>query len=190
MLTWGTTRYNNLFRVSEMSVNVSCFLQGFGDSKIVPDILPERLETIIQGSKAWAEDKTGMAELWSLVKEKVFSLDDRAKQLGLGSKGVTTYFTPNCSEQDAQKVTKFMNQANVEGYITRVIKKDKGGEDGRDLYEIRHAAVDSSVRGNRATFEGADFVITAGKFLTNFRKKIVMLKLCIFSGQATTANYC
>ena len=40
----------------------------------------------------------------------------------------------------------------------------KGGEDGRDLFEIRHAAAESSVIGKRQVFENADFVITAGDY--------------------------
>ena len=52
----------------------------------------------------------------------------------------------------------------MEGYINRVFKVTKGGEDGRDLFEIRHAAAESSVIGERQVFENADFVITAGDY--------------------------
>ena len=48
------------------------------------------------------------------------------------------------------------------GYINRVIKVEKGGENGRNLYEIRHAAAENSVIGERKVFENADFIITAG----------------------------
>ena len=50
------------------------------------------------GSKAWSEDEEHMQRIWSSVKGPMFSLDDREKQLGLGSKGVSTYFTPNCNQ--------------------------------------------------------------------------------------------
>ena len=52
----------------------------------------------------------------------------------------------------------------MEGYINRVFKVTKGGENGRDLFEIRHAAAESSVIGERQVFENADFVITAGDY--------------------------
>ena len=55
-------------------------------------------EIYFLGSKAWSEDEGNMQKIWSLVKGPMFSLDDREKQLGLGSKGVSTYFTPNCNQ--------------------------------------------------------------------------------------------
>ena len=93
-----------------------------------------------------------------------FSLSDREKQLGLGDKGVTTYFTPNCTNEDSDLVNRFFKLKNMEGYINRVFKVAKGGENGRDLFEIRHAAAESSVIGDREVFENADFVITAGDY--------------------------
>ena len=90
-----------------------------------------------------------MENLWSLTREPLFSLSDREKQLGLGKKGITTYFTPNCEQSDADKVNRFFKHINMEGYINRVIKTCGGGENGRDLYEIRHAAAESSVMGER-----------------------------------------
>ena len=81
--------------------------KGFGDTKIVPDLCPESLEAIVKLSKAWAEDSTTMEELWSVVKGPMFSLTDKEKQLGLGEKGITTYFTPNCNQADADLVNRF-----------------------------------------------------------------------------------
>jgi len=137
---------------------------GFGDTKIVPDMLPENFESIVKGSKAWSEDEGNMQKIWSSVKGPMFSLDDREKQLGLGSKGVTTYFTPNCNQDDADLVGRFFKHSNMEGYINRVIKVEKGGEDNRNLYEIRHAAAENSIMEKRIVFENNDFIITAGDF--------------------------
>ena len=106
-------------------------------------------QAIVKASKAWSDDLSSMEQLWSLTKEPLFSLSDREKQLGLGKKGITTYFTPNCDQADADKVNRFFKQINMEGYINRVIKTCGGGENGRDLYEIRHAAAESSVMGDR-----------------------------------------
>merc|ERR1711962_1575090 len=138
--------------------------KGFGDTKIVPDVLPEMFEKIIKASKAWADDEETMQTLWNSIKGPMFSLSDREKQLGLGDKGVTTYFTPNCTNEDSDLVNRFFKQINMEGYINRVFKVTKGGENGRDLFEIRHAAAESSVIGERQVFENADFVITAGDY--------------------------
>lgn len=130
----------------------------------MPDLKPEVMEAIIKASKAWCDDPKTMEELWSSVKNVMFSLTDREKQLGLGEKGVTTYFTPNCSQDDSDLVNRFFKQNNIEGYINRVIKVSKGGENGKDLYEIRHAAAENSVIGGKHTLENADFVITAGDY--------------------------
>lgn len=56
-----------------------------------------------------------MQKIWSSVKAPLFSLDDREKQLGLGSKGVSTYFTPNCNQEDAELVNRFFKDIDMEG---------------------------------------------------------------------------
>ncbi len=110
------------------------------------------------------EDQITMEELWSYVKGPMFSLTDREKQLGLGSKGITTYFTPNCTQQDSDLVNRFLKSMNIEGYINRVIKVSKGGKDGQDVYEIRHAAADNSTLTETQVFENAEFIVTAGDY--------------------------
>ena len=75
--------------------------KGFGDSKMVPDLTPEKFEEILHSSAAYKESSAGKAEIdevWSLAKGPMFSLTDKSKQLGLGSKGVTKYFSSNCDE--------------------------------------------------------------------------------------------
>ena len=42
---------------------------GFGDTKIVPDVLPEMFEKIVKVSKAWVDDEDTMQKLWSSIKE-------------------------------------------------------------------------------------------------------------------------
>jgi len=143
---------------------------GFGDTKIVPDLLPEHLEAIVKGSKAYADDPETMQKIWASIKDPLFSLDDRQKQLGLGSKGVSTYFTPNCTQEDADLVNGFFKDIDMEGYINRVIKVEKGGENGRNLYEIRHAAAENSVMMERKVFEDADFIVTAGDYNALMKK--------------------
>ena len=69
----------------------------------------------VKGSNAWIEDQESMQRIWSSVKTPMFSLDDREKQLGLGSKGVSTYFTPNCNQDDAELVNRFFKDIDMEG---------------------------------------------------------------------------
>ena len=42
--------------------------KGFGDTKIVPDVLPEMFEKIVTSSKAWSEDEEAMQAIWSAIK--------------------------------------------------------------------------------------------------------------------------
>jgi hypothetical protein len=53
------------------------------------------------------------------------SLTDREHTLGLGGKGVTTYFSSNCGADDSEKINRFFKEKNIEGYINRVIKTVK-----------------------------------------------------------------
>ena len=61
----------------------------------------------------------------TLLFQPLFSLDDRQKQLGLGSKGVSTYFTPNCTQEDADLVNRFFKDIDMEGNKTTLFSKRK-----------------------------------------------------------------
>jgi dipeptidyl-peptidase-3 len=45
----------------------------------------------------------------------MYSLSDREKQLGLGEKGITKYFSPNCDSSDSDVVNKYLKARNIEG---------------------------------------------------------------------------
>ena len=66
--------------------------------------------------------------------------------------------------------TKYSSFYIFTGYINRVIKVEKGGENGRNLYEIRHAAAENSVMMERKVFEDADFIVTAGDYNALMKK--------------------
>ena len=88
--------------------------QGYGDTKIVPDLKPEKFEAIVTGSQAYENDPITMQNIWSSVKGPMFNFEERYKQLGLGDKGVTTYFTPNCNQEDADLVNRYLKSKNIE----------------------------------------------------------------------------
>jgi len=134
--------------------------KGFGDSKFVPNLDKERMELLMKSSQAYQDNPEEMDKFWSMVKEPMYSLTDQKKQLGLGEKGITKYFTPNCNQTDSELVNRFMKKKNLEGYITRVIKTL---EEDRVVYEIRHAAVEEKVL-YKEEFEGYLFHVTTGDY--------------------------
>jgi len=136
--------------------------KGFGDFKFVPDLTPEKFFKIIKASKAYKDDPSKIDGIWESVKDEIFLLTDQTKQLGLGKKGVTKYFSANNEQEDSDKVNRFFKENNVEGYINRVIKKV--GEGGKESYEIRHAGAETSVIKPTKEFEGADFTLTSGDY--------------------------
>ncbi|PIK55392.1 putative dipeptidyl peptidase 3 [Apostichopus japonicus] len=111
--------------------------KSFGDTKFVPDISQEKLEGIVMCSKAHSVDPSGVDELWNLVKVQIFSLDAKVQQLGLAEKGLTTYFSSNCTEADAEIAKTFMNEKKIQAYNTRLFKT---AENGKTTYEIRLAS--------------------------------------------------
>ena len=46
----------------------------------------DKLEAIVLNSAATAADPGGMGGLWNTVKDKMYSLSDKEKELGLGDK--------------------------------------------------------------------------------------------------------
>ena len=96
--------------------------KGFGDFKFVPDLTAETFEGIIKSSKAYAQNPDELGKIWSSIKETTFKLTDQFKQLGLGNKGITKYFSANCSQNDSDLINKFFKANKIEGYINRVVK--------------------------------------------------------------------
>jgi dipeptidyl-peptidase-3 len=52
-------------------------------------------------------------------------LSAKEHTLGLGEKGVTTYFSSNCTAEDSDKINRFFKEKGIEGYINRAIKTVK-----------------------------------------------------------------
>ena len=147
--------------------------KGFGDSKFVPNMEEERMELLVRSSKAYKESPEMMEALWQSVKGPMFSLTDQEKQLGLGEKGITKYFTPNCQLADSQRVNQFMKTKNLEGYISRVIKTEDAG---KTVYEIRHAAVENKEL-YQEEYEGCLFRVTTGDYNDLLKNVVANLEL-------------
>lgn len=148
--------------------------KGFGDSKFVPALPVEKLESFILATEA--AKNPAIVSLLQQVKVALYSLSDREKQLGLGEKGVTKYFSPNCDTADSDLVNKYLKAKNIEGYINRLIKSV---ENGVTVYEVRHAAVQNSVLLEEEEFEGCRFRVTAGDYQELLQKVCENLELAV-----------
>jgi len=65
--------------------------KGFGDTKIIPGLPMDKLESLVM--MTIVDD----VKLWSAVKDKMYSLTDKEKQLGLGDKVFNSLFCHSLS---------------------------------------------------------------------------------------------
>ncbi|XP_059913620.1 dipeptidyl peptidase 3-like isoform X4 [Gadus macrocephalus] len=83
--------------------------KSFGDTKFIPNLPKDKLKALVFASQSFTEQPSEMEALWDSCSSALFSLEDKQKQLGLGSKGITTYFSGNCGLEDAELAQKFLD---------------------------------------------------------------------------------
>ncbi|CAG2227517.1 DPP3 [Mytilus edulis] len=111
--------------------------KSFGDTKFIPNVPKDKFESLILCCKAAVDDPKGIKALWDSVSDRMFSLVTRQKELGLGEKGTTTYFSSNCNLDDAKLCQEFMDSKDLSAYNTRLFKTEKNGQ---TCYEVRLAS--------------------------------------------------
>ncbi|XP_017883597.1 dipeptidyl peptidase 3 isoform X2 [Ceratina calcarata] len=141
--------------------------KAFGDTKIIPNLPKDKFEAVVKVSKAYKNDSETANVIWNKIKDIMYSLEGKLKSLGLGEKGITTYFSANCTEKDAQLVNNFMQSKGLESYNARCFKTTNKG-DNMDVYEIRLASVktddDPDITLSEEVFKNAKFKITRGDY--------------------------
>ncbi|KAK1150919.1 dipeptidyl peptidase 3 [Acipenser oxyrinchus oxyrinchus] len=157
--------------------------KSFGDTKFIPNLPKEKLKDLVWQSQAFQDNPSEMEALWSSCGDRMYSLEERQKQLGLGDKGITTYFSGNCGLEDAELAQKFLDSKNLSAYNTRLFKKVEA--DGKRCYEVRlasavkeAAAVDGEADNKCGSFEfeGATFRVLRGDYAPLMRKVAENLK--------------
>ncbi|XP_072277429.1 dipeptidyl peptidase 3 isoform X1 [Pyxicephalus adspersus] len=146
--------------------------KSFGDAKFVPNVSKEKLEKLLRASDAFAKDPKGMDALWKIAGKHMYSLEPRERQLGLGDHGITTYFSGNCTMEDAELIQRFLDSKNISAYNTRLFKTQAEG--ARTKYEVRLASVvkegsadvssDISHLLGPFEFEGHEIIVTRGDY--------------------------
>eukprot|EP00929_Paragymnodinium_shiwhaense_P047766 TRINITY_DN24224_c0_g1_i1.p1 TRINITY_DN24224_c0_g1~~TRINITY_DN24224_c0_g1_i1.p1 ORF type:complete len:756 (+),score=194.70 TRINITY_DN24224_c0_g1_i1:83-2350(+) len=134
--------------------------KSFGDTKFVPAVPAERFHILLTSGKA---DATKVEGLWAECCARMYALPARQRQMGLGKeKGISTYFSANCEEADAEISGKFMDSIGLSPYNTRLFKDADG------TYTIRLASSDETVADDKLgathTYEGKTFKIVRGDY--------------------------
>ncbi|XP_053134914.1 dipeptidyl peptidase 3 isoform X2 [Hemicordylus capensis] len=144
--------------------------KSFGDTKFVPNLPKEKLKQLVWGSQAFVAHPKEMEALWDSCGERMFSLESTQKHLGLRGEGVSTYFSANCSMEDAKLAQDFLDSENISAYNTRLFKTEV---DGEAVYEVRLASVlsddvelDAEMSAKMKCFEfrGCKFTVTRGDY--------------------------
>ncbi|XP_037543246.1 dipeptidyl peptidase 3 [Nematolebias whitei] len=158
--------------------------KSFGDTKFIPNLPKDKLDALMRASQAFQENPSEMEALWDSCSCLMYSLEDRQKQLGLGDKGITTYFSGNCCLEDAELAQRFLDSKKLSAYNTRLFKKDGGG---KPCYEVRLASAvqkDCAVDGEcescfgTFSFEDKEFIVKRGDYHP------IMEKVCYYLQQA------
>lgn len=137
--------------------------KSFGDTKFVPDVPAEKMKIFLTAGGA---DSAKVESLWSQCCARMYSLPPRQRQMGLGEeKGITTYFSSNCNDDDAAASARFMDSIGLSPYNTRLFKSSDGA------YTIKLASAEIG-QGDDTTgklcksyeFEGKQFTIIRGDY--------------------------
>mmetsp|Transcript_25207 Transcript_25207/g.30994 ORF Transcript_25207/g.30994 Transcript_25207/m.30994 type:complete len:791 (-) Transcript_25207:719-3091(-) len=120
--------------------------KSFGDTKFVPVLSPAWFRLFLVSGLPSTNTQTSKLqtfdELWDGCVDRMYSLPPRHRQLGLGTKGISTYFSSNCGPDDADIAARFLTSIQLSPYNTRLFKTSP------NTYTIRIA---SAVEGNQET---------------------------------------
>ncbi|XP_059048379.1 dipeptidyl peptidase 3 [Achroia grisella] len=140
--------------------------KGFGDTKFIPNLSKESFESIVKASKAYENDTTHITKLWQNTQNAIYSLTPRLTSLGLADKGITTYFSSNCTEADSNLVNDWMKTKRLEAYICRTFKTV--ADDGLSLFTVHLASVQTTSKSqltlDKEKYKGAYFQVTRGDY--------------------------
>lgn len=102
----------------------------------------------------------------------IFSLTDKNKALGLKGEGITTYFSSNCTKEDADLVAEWLKIKKIEAYICRTFKTFDAN--GKASYEIRLASAEKGdalgITFPAEEYKGSTFSVTRGDYSELLKK--------------------
>jgi dipeptidyl-peptidase-3 len=137
--------------------------KSFGDTKFVPELPAERFKVLLTAGRAEAAK---VEALWDECCARMYSLPPRQRQMGLGAaKGISTYFSANCDEGDAELGNRFLDSIGLSAYNTRLFKDAEGKYTVRIASSLTEPSDDPVGQlCKEHTFEGKTFAVTRGDY--------------------------
>ncbi|KAM7536982.1 hypothetical protein Aperf_G00000070215 [Anoplocephala perfoliata] len=112
---------------------------SFGDTKFIPGLSKESFTTIVTASKAYSSS-SDIKSIFDKVVDALYSLHPQRLRLAFPPDGLTTYYSGNCTLEDAQIVQEYLKAKKIEGYNTRVMKNLSPNSEGKYEYLIAFAS--------------------------------------------------
>ncbi|KAK5575359.1 hypothetical protein RB653_010618 [Dictyostelium firmibasis] len=141
---------------------------SFGDSKFIPRISKEKLQLVIN-----KVNDNKVNQYWSKSSELMYSLDKQVRELGIDGNGISTYYSPNITKAEIEKVQKFMDSKSLSPYNTRLFKVSENN------YNLLIASATTSVPTTSHQFDGYTINIVYGDWNKNLTKVVDNLKLAL-----------
>lgn len=136
-----------------------------GDTKIIPNLDVKQFEKIIESSQLCRLQPAQIISLWAKCKNPIYRLTSRTKCFGLGDKGITAYFSDNCTQEDSDRVTEWLKHKGVCAYHCRTFKTEV---DGRIIYDTKLASVEQGEKEGvtipAEEYKGHTFKLTRGDY--------------------------
>eukprot|EP00112_Aurelia_sp_Birch-Aquarium-sp1_P018005 Seg4231.1 transcript_id=Seg4231.1/GoldUCD/mRNA.D3Y31 product="Dipeptidyl peptidase 3" protein_id=Seg4231.1/GoldUCD/D3Y31 len=146
--------------------------KSFGDTKIIPAISKEKLKMIVWESEAFKKHPVLMEPLWGACVNAMYNVQPQFQELGIWDKGISTYYSSNCTKQDVELVGEYMQEKDISPYNTRLFKTVS--KDGKVTYQLRLA---SAAKSDKPVTCKDGFKDTVAEFLGSHQMKDATLNI-------------